>query len=122
MNRPIREDHLLERKTDRQLKEIRRTAVAFANSVRPGHTAAILIGEGNDGSVSGIPIQTNFKRRFAESSRGFIRRSSGAKLSTEATTKTASKSRLNLAGKRRTLAMPPGLGEDQSPLPHPMSN
>ena len=47
------EDHLLERKTDRQLADIRRTAVAFANSVMPGHTATILIGEGNDGTVSG---------------------------------------------------------------------
>jgi len=48
------EDHLLERKTDRQLKDIRRTAVAFANSVRPGHTAIILIGECDDGSVPGV--------------------------------------------------------------------
>jgi hypothetical protein len=48
------EDHLLERKTDRELADIRRTAVAFANSVMPGHTAVILIGEGNDGNVSGV--------------------------------------------------------------------
>ena len=45
------EDHLLERKTDRDLKDIRRTAVAFANSVRPDHTAVILVGEGNEGIV-----------------------------------------------------------------------
>jgi len=48
------EDHLLERKTDRDLKDIRRTAVAFANSVRPDHTAVILVGEGNEGIVSGL--------------------------------------------------------------------
>jgi schlafen family protein len=48
------EDHLLERKTERDLKDIRRTAVAFANSVRPGHIATILIGECDDGSVPGI--------------------------------------------------------------------
>src|SRR6185437_16233816 len=48
------EDHLLERKTERDLKDIRRTAVAFANSVRLGHTAVILIGECDDGSVPGI--------------------------------------------------------------------
>jgi hypothetical protein len=48
------EDHLLERKTERSLKDLRRTAVAFANSVRPGHIASILIGESNDGSVPGV--------------------------------------------------------------------
>jgi hypothetical protein len=48
------EDHLLERKTDRDLKDIKRTAVAFANSVTPGHTARILIGESNDGRTTGI--------------------------------------------------------------------
>jgi len=53
-NRTPWEDHLLERKTDRELADIRRTAVAFANSVIPGHTATILIGESNDGSVSGL--------------------------------------------------------------------
>jgi hypothetical protein len=49
-NRTPWEDHLLERKTDRELADIRRTAVAFANSVIPGHTATILIGESNDGT------------------------------------------------------------------------
>ena len=57
------EDHLLERKTDRELKDIRRTAVAFANSVVPGHTAVILIGEGNDGSVSGVPNPDEQQKR-----------------------------------------------------------
>jgi hypothetical protein len=56
------EDHLLERKTERQLKDIRRTAVAFANSVRPGHTAQILIGECDDGSVPGVTDPDKMQR------------------------------------------------------------
>jgi predicted HTH transcriptional regulator len=60
---PVWEDHLLERKTDRQSKDIRRTAVAFANSVRPGHTAVILIGEENDGKVSGVSNPDDFQMK-----------------------------------------------------------
>ena len=56
------EDHLLERKTERDLKDIRRTAVAFANSVRPGHVATILIGECDDGSVPGITNADKMQR------------------------------------------------------------
>src|SRR5438270_2175580 len=58
------EDHLLERKTDRQLKDIRRTAVAFANSVKPGHVAIMLVGESNDGSVSGVPDVDKMQREL----------------------------------------------------------
>ena len=58
------EDHLLERKTVRELADIRRTAVAFANSVMPGHTATILIGEGNDGSVSGMDNPDEQQRKL----------------------------------------------------------
>src|SRR5664280_1398494 len=58
------EDHLLERKTDRDLADIRRTAVAFANSVMPGHTATILVGEGNDGSVSGLDNPDEQQRKL----------------------------------------------------------
>ncbi len=58
------EDHLLERKTDRDLKDIRRTAVAFANSVLPEHTAVILIGEGNDGVVSGVANPDEQQRKL----------------------------------------------------------
>jgi predicted HTH transcriptional regulator len=64
VSHPVWEDHLLERKTDRQLKDIRRTAVAFANSVRPGHTAVILIGEGNDGDVSGVVDPDELQRKL----------------------------------------------------------
>jgi hypothetical protein len=56
------EDHLLERKTERQLKDIKRTAVAFANSVRPNHTAVILIGECDDGSVPGVTDPDKMQR------------------------------------------------------------
>jgi len=64
MSHLVWEDHLLERKTDRQLKDIRRTAVAFANSVRPGHTAVILVGEGNDGAVSGVENPDDLQRKL----------------------------------------------------------
>jgi predicted HTH transcriptional regulator len=60
------EDHLLERKTDRDLKDIRRTAVAFANSVRPDHTALIEVGEGNDGTVTGLANPDLQQRRIRE--------------------------------------------------------
>jgi hypothetical protein len=56
------EDHLLERKTERDLKDVRRTAVAFANSVVPGHVASILIGESNDGSTSGVTNPDQLQR------------------------------------------------------------
>lgn len=58
------EDHLLERKTERELKDLRRTAVAFANSVRPGHVAAILIGECNDGTVPGVTNADDLQRKI----------------------------------------------------------
>ena len=58
------EDHLLERKTDRDIREIKRTAVGFANSVRPGHTAVIVIGEENDGRVSGVANPDEFQKKI----------------------------------------------------------
>ncbi len=48
------EDSLLERKLESDLKDPPKTLVAFANSVKPEHTATILIGERNDGSVQGV--------------------------------------------------------------------
>jgi predicted HTH transcriptional regulator len=44
------EDYLLERKSKNDLKDLLKTMVAFANSVRPGHVATILIGERDDGT------------------------------------------------------------------------
>ena len=48
------EDYLLEHKTKGDLKDLLKTMVAFANSVRPGHVATILIGERNDGAPEGL--------------------------------------------------------------------
>lgn len=58
------EDHLLERKTERGLKDLRKTAVAFANSVRPDHIAEILIGECNDGAVPGVTNADQLQRNI----------------------------------------------------------
>ena len=47
------EDYLVERKVESDLRDLLKTLVAFANSVRPGHVATILIGERNDGTAAG---------------------------------------------------------------------
>ena len=39
------EDCLLERKLEGGLKDLVKTLVAFANSIKPGHTAVLLIGQ-----------------------------------------------------------------------------
>jgi len=56
------EDALLERKVQSDLKDLRKTLVAFANSVRPGHIAVILIGEKDDGSVQGVTNANNIQK------------------------------------------------------------
>jgi schlafen family protein len=48
------EDNLLERKGESDLRDLLRTVVAFANSVKPDHVATVLIGEMDDGSVQGV--------------------------------------------------------------------
>jgi predicted HTH transcriptional regulator len=48
------EDYLLERKVESDLKDLLKTLVAFANSIKPGHIATILIGERDDGTVCGV--------------------------------------------------------------------
>jgi hypothetical protein len=48
------EDNLLERKVESDLKDILETLVAFADSVRPGHVARLIIGEKDDGTVAGL--------------------------------------------------------------------
>ncbi|MBI4459433.1 MAG: ATP-binding protein, partial [Acidobacteria bacterium] len=57
------EDALLERKVESDLKDLLKTLVAFANSVRPGHTATILIGEKNDGAVQGVTNPDQIQKR-----------------------------------------------------------
>ena len=48
------EDNLLERKLESDLKDLLKSLVAFANSVKPGHTAVILIGEDDSGTAQGV--------------------------------------------------------------------
>jgi hypothetical protein len=56
------EDGLLERKVENDLKDLLKTLVAFSNSVRPGHTATILIGEKDDGTIQGVRNPDNIQR------------------------------------------------------------
>ena len=56
------EDSLLERKVESDLKDLLKTLVAFANSVRPGHTATILIGEKDDGTTAGVTNPDNIQK------------------------------------------------------------
>jgi len=60
------EDNLLERKVESDLKDLPKTIVAFANSVRPGHIAVILIGERDDGTVAGVSNPDNIQKRVRE--------------------------------------------------------
>jgi predicted HTH transcriptional regulator len=60
------EDYLLERKTENDLKDLLKTMVAFANSVVPGHTAVILIGERNDGSAEGVSNADNIQKKVRQ--------------------------------------------------------
>jgi hypothetical protein len=62
MNQFPWEDNLLERKVESDLKDILKTVVAFANSVNPGHTATLLIGERNDGTVAGVTNPNNIQK------------------------------------------------------------
>lgn len=60
------EDSLLERKVESDLKDLLKTLVAFANSVRPGHTATILIGERDDGTIPGVTSPDNIQKKVRE--------------------------------------------------------
>jgi len=57
------EDYLLERKTQNDLKDLLKTLVAFANTVRPGHVATILIGERDDGAPEGLSNADEIQKR-----------------------------------------------------------
>lgn len=48
------EDSLREKKVESDLKDLLKTLVAFANSVAPGDTAQIFIGERDNGTVQGV--------------------------------------------------------------------
>jgi hypothetical protein len=56
------EDSLKEKKVESDLKDLLKTMVAFANSVAPGDTAQIFIGEKDDGSVQGVSNADNIQR------------------------------------------------------------
>src|ERR1700723_954840 len=60
------EDGLLERKVESDLKDLLKTLVAFSNSVRPGHTATILIGERDDGTIQGVKNPDNIQKAVRE--------------------------------------------------------
>lgn len=57
------EDNLLERKPESDLKDLPKTLVAFANSVKPGHVAALLIGELDDGTIQGVTNPDNIQKK-----------------------------------------------------------
>jgi hypothetical protein len=58
------EDGLLERKLESDKKDFLKTFVAFANSVRPGHTAVVLIGERGDGSIQGVSDPDEIQKKI----------------------------------------------------------
>lgn len=57
------EDNLIERKVESDTKDLLKTLVAFANSVKPGQTATLLIGEMNDGTVQGVTNSDSMQKR-----------------------------------------------------------
>lgn len=57
------EDSLREKKVESDLKDLLKTLVAFANSVAPGDTAKIFIGEKDDGAVQGVTDADNIQKR-----------------------------------------------------------
>jgi hypothetical protein len=57
------EDNLLERKLESDLKDLQKTLVAFANSVKPDHIATILIGEKNDNTVVGVTDPDSIQKK-----------------------------------------------------------
>lgn len=57
------EDNLLERKLESDLKDLQKTLVAFANSVKPDHVATIFIGERNDNTVVGVTDPDSIQKR-----------------------------------------------------------
>ena len=56
------EDSLREKKVESDLKDLLKTLVAFANSVAPGDTAKIFIGEKDDGTVQGVTNPDNIQK------------------------------------------------------------
>lgn len=66
------EDYLLERKVESDLKDLPKTLVAFANSVRPDHVATILIGERDDRTAAGVTNADNIQKGVRKEAEKFI--------------------------------------------------
>jgi hypothetical protein len=60
------EDSLREKKVESDLKDLLKTMVAFANSVAPGDTAQIFIGEKDDCTVQGVTNTENIQSRVVK--------------------------------------------------------
>jgi hypothetical protein len=60
------EDSLREKKVESDLGDLLKTMVAFANSVAPGDTAKIFIGEMDDGTVQGVTNPESINRRVVK--------------------------------------------------------
>jgi hypothetical protein len=60
------EDSLREKKVESDLKDLLKTLVAFANSVAPGDTAKIFIGEKDDGTVQGVRNTDSIQQTVAK--------------------------------------------------------
>jgi hypothetical protein len=60
------EDNLLERKLESDLKDILKTLVGFANTVKTGEKALLIIGESNDGTVQGVKNPENIQKKVRE--------------------------------------------------------
>lgn len=56
------EDSLTEKKLENDLQDLLKTLVAFANSVAPGDTAKIFIGERDDGTAQGVKNPDNIQK------------------------------------------------------------
>ena len=61
------EDSLREKKVESDLKDLLKTMVAFANSVAPGDTAQVYIGERDDGTVQGVTNSDNIQKSIKKS-------------------------------------------------------
>lgn len=57
------EDNLLERKLESDLKDLLKTLVGFSNSIKPGHTAILLIGEKDNGEIQGVKNPDNIQKK-----------------------------------------------------------
>jgi schlafen family protein len=60
------EDSLREKKGESDLRDLLKTLVAFANSVAPGDTAKIFIGEMDDGTVQGVKNPESINRTIVK--------------------------------------------------------